>query len=303
MALDDVIPPFAALRAFQAAAREGSFRNAARALNVSESAVSHQIRKLENLVHVQLFERHGTSTELTPAGRDYYAEIDPALAAIGAATRKLNAPRGRHRVAITLPPSLAINWLIPRVAAFEAANADIDLELVATTRLIDLRREQVDLAIRHGAGPWDDVTSEFLLEEIAMPVMRPGLVDVENATPAEILASQRLIVGNAFPDEWNEWARARGETLPDLSGALHFETTDQVLAAAERGLGLAIGRSPVVDDHLQTGRLVAPFGDSYDSGTGYYLCQPRDMTPTAAIRRVTAWLMDSAQASHSAENR
>lgn len=290
----DTLPPFAALRAFQAAARHGSFRDASKALNVTESAVSHQIRKLEDLVHVQLFDRHGSRTELTEAGRAYFAEIEPALAIIGEATRRLAAPRGRARVAVTLPPSLAINWLIPKVAAFEAANPDIDLELVTTTRLVDLRREQVDLAIRHGAGPWPDMTSEFLLEEFAMPVARPGLLDSDRASRAEILAGQRLIVNGAFPDEWNEWARAHGLALPDLSGALRFDTTDQVLAAAERGLGLAIGRSPVVDDHLTTGRLVAPFGEARDSGTGYHLCHPRESVPTTAVRRVIGWLKESA---------
>lgn len=293
MSDSDSIPPFAALRAFMAAARRGSFRGAARELNVTESAVSHQIRKLESLVHVQLFERHGARTELTPAGQSYVADIEPALTAIADATRALAAPRGRQRVAVTMPPTLAINWLIPRVGEFEDENPDIDLEVVATTRLVDLRREQVDLAIRHGAGPWPGMTDEFLLEEFAMPVARPGLV-ATGPSVEETVQAQRLIVNGAFPAEWNEWARAHGITLPDMASALRLDSTEQVLAAAERGLGLAIGRSPVVDDHLQSGRLVAPFGQTRDPGTGYYLCYPSEVVPTAPMRRAIAWLRATA---------
>jgi LysR family glycine cleavage system transcriptional activator len=296
MASNDLVPPFAALRAFQAAARAGSFRAAAQSLNITESAVSHQIRRLEDLLHTQLFERHGTRTELTPAGKRYFADIDPALRAIADATRALLGPSGRARVTLTLPPSLAINWIIPNLAAFEADNPAIDLELVTTTRLLDLRHEQVDLAIRHGGGNWPDVDAMFLLAETAMPVARPDLIADGPGDAAAVLSRLRPIVNRAFPDEWQEWARAHGVAPPNLEGALRLETIDQVIAAAERGLGVAIGRSPIVDEHLRTGQLVAPFGEPNEATAGYYLCRTPHPPPTVAVRQVMGWLRDAAGA-------
>ena len=117
------LPPFAALRAFHAAARHGRFREAARELGLSESAISHQVRRLEDFLHVQLFERNGPRVRLTAEGTRYFDELDPALARIREATQALMGPGERDRVALTLPPSLAILWLIPNLAAFEAACA------------------------------------------------------------------------------------------------------------------------------------------------------------------------------------
>lgn len=289
----DGIPPFPALRAFHAAARHGRFRDAARDLGVTESAVSHQVRRLEDLLHVQLFERNGPKVRLTGAGARYFEELDPAFARIAEATRALTGPGERVRVALTLPPSLAILWLIPNLAGFEAACPDLDLRLVTTTRLVDLRREQIDLAIRHGAGPWPDVDSEFLLAESAMPVCRPGYLKPD-AGPAAPLAGARLIVNSLFPDEWAEWGRAHGVADLPLAGSLTLESQELVLAAAERGLGVAMGRSPLVDERLAAGVLVAPFGMPDFSGAGYHLCRPPRTTPTAATRRVARWLRELA---------
>lgn len=292
---DERLPPFPALRAFHAAARLGRFRDAATALGVTESAVSHQIRRLEEFLHVPLFERHGPRVTLTATGTQYFAEIDPALQQIAEATRAVVGPRDRDRVALTLPPSLAMLWLIPNLAKFEAACPDIDLQLVTTTRLVDLRREQVDLAIRHGQGSWPDVEATFLFTDRAIPVCRPGYLDADAGDLAAALASSRLIVNGYRPDEWDEWTRARGlEPLP-LDNALRFWAQEHVLAAAEQGLGIAMGRSPLVDERLSSGALVAPFGTSGFASAGYYLCRPPDVTPTVNARRVARWLQAFAE--------
>jgi DNA-binding transcriptional LysR family regulator len=189
------MPPFPALRAFHAAARHGRFRDAARELAVTESAISHQVRRLEDFLRVQLFDRNGPRVRLTSAGARYFADVDPAMARIAEATRVLMGPVERQRVALTLPPSLAILWLIPNLGGFEQACPGIDLQLVTTTRLCDLRREQIDLAIRYGRGPWPDVEAEFLLGETATPVCRPGYLELEPAVGVTtVLKSCRLIV-------------------------------------------------------------------------------------------------------------
>ncbi len=285
------LPPFPALRAFHAAARHGRFKDAAFTLGLTESAISHQVRRLEDFLRIALFERNGPRVTLTAAGARYFAEIDPAILRIGEATRALMGPAERTRVALTLPPSLATLWVIPNLAAFEQACPDIDLQLVTTTRLCDLRREQIDLAIRYGRGPWPDVAAEFLLAESAVPVCRPGLLDDRRAAdPGAALGAFRLILNGYHPDEWSEWTRARGLEAPSLEGALRLESGEQTLAAAEQGLGLAIGRSPFVEERLGSGALVTPFGPPELSETSYHLCHAQSAVPTAGTRRVARWL-------------
>ena len=211
------MPPFAALRAFHAAATHERYRDAAESLGVTESAVSHQIRKLESFLRTTLFDRSGARPALTETGRRYLEQIDPAIRQIQAATETILPSSGRSAVRLTLPPSLAAAWLIPRLGAFERKHAGIDLQLITTTRVIDLKRDQVDLAIRHGKGEWPDVEAVFLLEEAAMPVCAPGYLTGESsASPEEALREARLIVNRSFPDEWEEWARAHGLAPPAL---------------------------------------------------------------------------------------
>lgn len=285
------LPPFAALRAFQAAAVHVRFRDAARSLGVTESSISHQVRHLEDFLRTALFDRSGSGMRLTAAGRRYFEQIDPAIRQIQAATAAMIRPTGRNVVRLTLPPSLAATWLIPQLGVFEREHPEIDLQLVPTTRVLDLRRDQVDLAVRHGKGSWIGINAVFLLEEAALPVCAPGYLkrqpdDALSAT----LERARLIVNARFPNEWEEWARARGLAPPALTGAIELEGIEQTLQVAESGHGLAIGRRPMVDERLARGTLVAPFGAGHPTGAAYYLCQPSDVPLTAAARRLERWL-------------
>ncbi len=239
------MPPFAALRAFHAAATHDRQRDAAESLGITESAISHQIRKLEDLLHTQLFDRSGARAVLTETGRRYLAQIDPAIRQIQAATEAILPAQGRSAVRLTLPPSLAATWLIPRLGGFEREHPDVDLQLLTTTRVVDLKRDQVDLAIRHGRGHWHGVEAEFLLAESAMPVCAPGYLTVPAETPSlDVLDKARLIVNGYFPDEWEEWARAHGLAPPNLESAITLDAMEQVLQVAESGHGLAMGRRP-----------------------------------------------------------
>ena len=294
------LPPFAALRAFHAAATHERHRDAAESLGVTESAVSHQIRKLEAFLHTTLFDRSGARPVLTETGRRYLEQIDPAIRRIQAATETVLPSGGRSAVRLTLPPSLAATWLIPRLGAFERENPGIDLQLVATTRVVDLRRDQVDLAIRHGKGVWPGYESVFLLEETAMPVCAPGYLKAPPGEPLlEAIGGARIIVHGSFPDEWEEWARAHGHEPPAPMGTVTLDTMEQALQVAESGHGLAMGRRPLVDDRLAQGVLIAPFGGPDPTGAAYYLSKAAGQTPTAAARRLERWLTDVAAAWHS----
>ncbi|MEM9682311.1 MAG: LysR substrate-binding domain-containing protein [Pseudomonadota bacterium] len=289
------LPPFAALRAFHAAATHDRYRDAAESLGITESAISHQVRKLEEFLHISLFDRSGRRPTLSAAGRRYLDEIEPAIRQIHTATEAILPSSGRSTVRVTLPPSLAATWLIPKLGAFERANPEIDVQLITTTRVVDLRRDQVDLAIRHGKGRWADLEATFLLEESALPVCAPGyLAPIPQEPTAEVLRDVRLIVNGHFPDEWEEWARAHGLDPPARTDLIALDAMEQVLQVAASGHGLAMGRQPVVDDWLARGRLVAPFGEADPTGAAYYLCRPAGATPTAAGRRLERWLTQEA---------
>jgi LysR family transcriptional regulator, glycine cleavage system transcriptional activator len=291
------LPPFAALRAFHAAAVHGRFRAAALSLGVTESAISHQVRRLEDFLRTALFDRSGPGVRLTAAGRRYLEQIDPALRQIQTATEAMLRPSGRNVVRLTLPPSLAATWLIPQLGAFERTHPDVELQLVPTTRVVDLKRDQVDLAVRHGKGSWPGIEAAFLLAETALPVCAPGYLTLApDEDPLAALRRVRLIVNTRFPDEWEEWARARGLAPPPLAGAIELEGGEEALLVAESGHGLAIGRRPMVDDRLARGTLVAPFGAGDPTGAAFYLCRAADLPPTAGARRLERWLRQLATA-------
>ena len=269
------LPPFAALRAFHAAATHDRYRDAAESLGLTESAISHQVRRLEEFLRTPLIDRSGKRPKLTDTGRRYLEQIEPAMRQIHTATEALLPASGRSSVRLTLPPSLAATWLIPKLGAFEREYPEIDLQLITTTRVIDLTREQMDFAIRHGKGAWPDVDASFLLEEAAMPVCAPGYLNpVPQGPSRDVLRDVRIIVIANFPDEWEEWARAHGVEPPAQDDLITLDAMEQALQVAESGHGLAMGRRPVVDGWLERGRLVAPFGGADPTGAAYYLCRP-----------------------------
>lgn len=291
------LPPFPALRAFHAAATHERFRDAAQSLGLTESAISHQVRRLEDFLRVALFDRTGSGVRLTAAGRRYLEAIDPAIRQIQAATAAMLRPTGRAVVRLTLPPSLAATWLIPQLSGFERAHPDIELQVVPTTRVVDLRRDQVDLAVRHGKGAWPGVDATFLLAETALPVCAPGYLTLRpGEDPLAALGRVRLIVNARFPNEWEEWARARGLAPPALVGAIELDGVEQAVQVAESGHGIAIGRRPVIDERLGKGTLDTPFGAGDPTGAAYYLCRAAGETPSAASRHLERWLRERAAA-------
>lgn len=287
------LPPFKALLAFQAAATAETLARAAERLGVTESAVSHQVRHLERLLETNLFDRSGGRLRLTRAGAAYLARIEPALNALHEASEALRPAAGRNQVRITLPPSLAVTWLIPRLSQLEAAHPDLELQLVTTTRVLDLAREQIDLAIRYGRGGWPRVESEKLFEDMATPVCAPGYL-APGADPAEALAQVRLIVNRSIPGEWAEWAAARGLPAPALDEAVELDAIEQTLQLAEAGHGLAVGRAPFITDRLARGALIAPFGAGGPTGAAFYLCRPSEAEARPAVARVKRWLLAEA---------
>ena len=298
-------PPFAPLKAFFAAAEasgSGRLRAAAGQLGLTESAVSHQVKRLEEFLGVALFERHGRELRLTAAGARFHRAIRPALAAIQAATEDLTGEPRRQRVTITMPTSIAAFWLIPRMAKLQQRHPSVDLQLVATNRLCDLAREQIDLAIRYGTGPWHGLDSRALMPELYFPVASAAFLRKHGARdPAELLQTGRIIANALHPDEWTEWCGAHGLQPPRTSNMITLSSAELVVPAVLDGVGIGMGRRPIIDPLLRDGKLVPLFRDRAIGKAAYHLVRPR-VSQSAAVRRVADWLIGEARQANEGES-
>jgi LysR family glycine cleavage system transcriptional activator len=291
-------PPFAPLKSFFAAAEaseSGRLRAAAEQLGRTESAVSHQVRRLEEFLGVALFERHGRELRLTPAGLRFHRAIQPALATIQAATDDLMAERRRQRVTVTTPTSIAAFWLIPRMAKLQQRYPSIDLQLVATNRLCDLAREQIDIAIRYGTGQWSGLDVQLLMPELYFPIASAEFLRKHSLRdPVALLNTSRIIANALHPDEWTEWCGAHGLQPPRTSNMITLNSAELVVPAVLDGVGIGMGRRPIIDPLLKDGRLMPLFRNRAIGKAAYYLVRPR-ASRGAAARMVVEWLIEEAK--------
>ena len=205
------LPPLNGLRAFEAAARHMSFTDAADELSVTQAAISHQVRGLEQRLGLKLFVRRNRSLLLSEAGQAYLPAVRAAFDQLNEATEKLlQKDRGGH-LTVTTTSSFAVKWLVPRLGGFQRANPEIDVRVSTGTGLVDFSREDVDIGIRYGRGQWPSLTAERLMSEDIMPVCAPSLVKGPNGLkkPADLKRFTLLHIGT-FPDDWQIWLTAAG---------------------------------------------------------------------------------------------
>jgi LysR family glycine cleavage system transcriptional activator len=294
------LPPLLSLRAFEAVARHLSFVKAGLELSVTQSALSHQVQKLEQFLDCRLFIRRTRAIALTEAGEAYYTQVRQALENIAAATRSLRGSTPPPRqLRIGLLASFATLWLAPRLSGFLLANPDIQVELVPTWQLADVAGGEVDLAIRYGKGGWANVSAELLMTERISPVCSPAfktqwLMAQKNPrrpdlSPGPLLTSQSSIAAHS-QFEWLDWAkkfRIDVSMVPNLM--LHDYNI--VVEAAVSGQGIAMGRQRLIERRLQEGSLVELIDDvGYEGDIGYWLIGQG--TPfNDAARRFADWLV------------
>jgi LysR family glycine cleavage system transcriptional activator len=261
-------PGSAALRAFESAGRQLSFQRAAKELNVTESAVSFQIRQLEKELGADLFERGHRQVKLTPAGRAYLAVVQQAHRVLANATLSL-AGTEKPQVRLSVLPAFAEHWLVPRLTALAQAAPEVGVSVLVSDNLVDLDRDEIDVAIRYGGGTWPRADVQHLMDETVLPVAHPKLARRLAKNPA----GTPLIVNLQHPDEWMPW-------LSEIVGAreasqmVRLEGSSLVLRAAAEQLGIAIGRRPFVDDLLARGELVALSEREITTGKGYFILTP-----------------------------
>ena len=284
-----MLPSLNGLRAFEAAARLGSFTAAASELHVTQTAVSHQIRRLEDQVGTELFRRQGRALSLTYAGRELLPSVRIAFEELHRGAERLRRRNVRRTVTVSTLPSLAATWLVPRLVRFQAEQPEIDVRVTTSPHAVDFAREEVDVAIRFGHGHWPGCTAERLFCEAIFPVCSPALLDGPKPLrePADLVHHTLLHV-LSFQDDWRLWLTAAGVGGVDPTRGTTLDVALNAMRAAADGMGIAIGRSRLVGDELQAGRLVAPFPMRLPVEAAYYLVYPtgRESLPeVAAFRR------------------
>lgn len=287
------LPSLNALRAFSVAGRHLSFTRAAAELHVTQGAVSRLVQQLETDLGVTLFRRGPRGLELTEAGAAYLPPLSDAFERMLAATR-LVARGGRpaNHLAITMLPTFAMRWFMPRLADFQRLHPDISVDVTSADRAIDFAHEPVDVGIQYGGGEWPpELTAEFLFPEIVTLVASPALLKNRPLKKPEDVKRHTLLTHSTRPEAWREWFVAAGLRNATPPRGPAFEHFFMSIEAAVNGLGLALVPHFYVTAELRDGRLIEPLpGHRVERRGGYYLLylKARDRDP--AIRAFRNWL-------------
>lgn len=278
--------PLNALRAFEAAARHLNFTRAALELCVSQAALSHQIRGLEDRLGVVLFHRLPRGVALTEEGARLYPVLNEAFDRISNGLGGVAGGRYREVLSVGVVGTFATGWLLPRLADFNARHADIELRLQTHNNRIDLAGEGLDLAIRFGDGDWQGQVCTSVLDAPFAPVCAPALArdlrDVRDLMQVSLLRSYRA-------DEWPRWLQAAGAAAVEARGPV-FDSSLTLAAAAAGGAGIALLPLRMFEQDLAEGRLVQPFAQTVELGR-YWLTRLRSRAESEAARRFREWLV------------
>ena len=288
------LPPLNALRAFEAAARHLSFTKAAEELNVTQAAISHQVKALEEHLGVTLFRRLNRALLLTDAGQSYLPPLREAFDILAEATQRLLADDTRGALTITLLPSVAAMWLVPRLGRFREAHPDIDVRIDASHHLTDFARENVDVALRYGRGEWEGTRADRLMTEDFFPVCSPRLLDGPSPLRAPDDLRHHTLLHDDSRTDWTMWFLAAGIEGGDPAAGPAFSDSSLVLQAAADGQGVALGRSALAAADLAAGRLVRPFDISLPSAFAYYVVCPLATADRPKIVAFRTWLLAEA---------
>ena len=291
---DDRLPSLNAVRSFAAAGRLLSFTAAARELNVTQGAISRMVQALEIELGVQLFERHGRSISLTAAGTAYHREISDALARIAAASRSARGFERAGILSLSVLPTLAMRWLVPRLQAFQRAHPDIQVDLTAGDGPIDFATDPVDMAIRHGAPPWPGTTAERMMAEEVGVVCAPHLPGARTLAGPADLVGRPLLQHTTRADGWRRYFEHFGQTAPDLSQVPGFEHLFMLAEAAASGMGMALMPLFLARTELATGRLIRPIAETMRSGEAYYILHRPGAERSRKVRIFKTWLLRQA---------
>lgn len=290
--MPDHLPPLAALRTFEAAARHQNFSRAGEELHITHSAISHQMKALERELGVALFHRRSRGVELTEPGRTLAATMREALDRIARGVAELRV-RPHRALTVSVLPAFATHWLIPRLSDFNRRHPDIDINVRAGQALVNFSAEDVDLAVRYGGGKWPGLVTVQLAREDVFPVCSPQFNGGRLPKTLAELAKARLLHTPLQP--WDEWFRALGLNVVPSRRGMTFSETDLLLHAAIDGLGIALSRRILAQPELDSGRLVRPVRDRVRADRAYFIVYPAAIEPSPRLQIFRDWLLEQAR--------
>lgn len=290
------LPPLNALRAFEAAGRHLSFTKAAEELHVTQAAISHQVKALEETLGIALFRRLNRRLVLTDSGQRYLPPLSEALDMIQRATDRLRTYDDSGALRISVLPSFAAKWLLPRLPRFREQYPEIDVLLSATERLADFARDEVDIALRYGSGVYPGLHADPLMHDEIFPVCSPKLLEGPHPlTHPENLKHHTLlhdeVRGTEDDPDWRYWLNAAGITDVDPERGPGYNQSSMVIEAAIAGQGVALGRSSLTLDDIAGGRLVQPFGPKLTSTFVYTVVAPEETAELPKVRCFREWIL------------
>ena len=286
------LPPLNAVKAFEAAARHLSFTKAAEELFVTQAAVSHQIKTLEEYLGLKLFRRKNRSLLLTEEGQGYFLDVKDIFVHLGEATSRLMARTAIGSLTVAMSPSFAIQWLVPRLAKFSEKNPDIDVRIKAVDLNEGSLNDDVDVAIYYGQGNWNGVRADKLRNEVLLPVCSPLLLTGSKplAKPEDL--KFHTLLHDTSRQNWQAWFRRCGVTDINVNQGPIFSHSSLVLQAAAHGQGVALGYSVLARPDIKAGRLVCPFEEVLVSKDAYYLVCEQNQSELGKIAAFREWMLD-----------
>ncbi|OFW47873.1 MAG: transcriptional regulator [Acidobacteria bacterium RIFCSPLOWO2_12_FULL_67_14b] len=288
------LPPLNALRAFESAARHLSFTRAAAELNVTQAAISHQVRALEARLGVTLFWRQNRTLRLTEAGQALAPAAGEAFQRIADAVARLGGSRSSGALTVSVLDSFAANWLVPRLKRFRARAPEVELHLTTSDHLVDFTRDDVDLAVRYGGGRWPGLAAERLMTEELFPVCSPALLEAGPPLERPDDLGRHTLLHDEMREDWRMWLLAAGVRGGDPARGPSYTRSSLVIQAAISGEGVALGRSVLVADALAEGRLVRPFTVSLPAEYAYYVVVPPAALERPKVRAFRDWIVAEA---------
>lgn len=287
------LPPLNALKAFEASARQLSFTRAAEELFVTQAAISHQIKSLEEFLGIKLFMRKNRALLLSEEGQAYYLDIKEVFNKISDATERLLARGAKGAITVSLQPSFAIQWLVPRLNAFNALHPDIDVRIKAVDQPESSLTEDVDVAIYYGRGHWADIHAEQLQKEYLVPVCSPLLL--QGKKPLNIVEDlvNHTLLHDTSRRDWKRWFKQVGVKATNVNHGPIFSHSAMVVQAALHGQGVALAHKFLAKPDIAAGRLICPFEEVLESKNAYYVvCRERqvDLGKIAAFRE---WVLET----------
>ncbi len=294
------LPPLNALRAFEAAARHLSFTRAAEELHVTQAAISHQVKALEEHLGRKLFRRLNRALLLSDDGQAYLPSVSRAFALLNDATRDLLERDAPGPLTVSALPSFAARWLVPRLGRFRQIHPDIDLRIDPSAALTDFASGDVDVGVRYGRGKYPGLRADWLMTEDIFPVCSPALLSGEHPLRAPGDLEHQVLLHDDGHGDWRTWLLAAGIDRVDPTRGPIFTDSSMLIQAAMAGQGVALARGVLAADELAAGRLVRPFTLSLPTEYAYYLVCPQNTAEQPKIAAFRDWLLDEARREASA---